>query len=430
MKKHVIIAMSVLVSASTIAQEKPAALDNWYQKNKEALGQFETKKDTATTFDGVKVKLGGSFALQYQALDHSNTADTVLQGGVNINQLYNIGSNFNLATANMDFDVALDDGINMHLRTYLSSRHHPEPYVKGGYIQIDKLDIIKKDFLKGIMDYATIKIGHDDINYGDAHFRRSDNAGAIVNPFVGNLLMDQYATFIFGEAYLKYNGFLAMVGITNAKLNQTASRGTKGASYFKLGYDKQLSDDFRVRLTGSYYYSEQTKRSDFYTGDRTGSRYYFVMENSTASSSAQAQSGRINPGFETQLTAFMINPFIKWKGLEFFGVAEYAEGKDGGRFMTELSKRSYRQFSAELLYRFGNDENFYIGGRYNVVNGRTPTNAHVDILRYNVGAGWFLNKSILVKAEYVNQEYNGYDKSSIFNGGKFNGIVAEAIIAF
>jgi hypothetical protein len=79
----------------------------------------------------------------------------------------------------------------LHLRTFLSSRHHNETYVKGGYLQIDKLDFIQKDFLKDFMKYATIKVGQDELNYGDAHFRRTDNAYSLTNPFIaGNLLMD------------------------------------------------------------------------------------------------------------------------------------------------------------------------------------------------------------------------------------------------
>lgn len=46
------------------------------------------------------------------------------------------------------------------------------------------------------MKYSTIKFGHDEINYGDVHFRRSDNAYTTQNPFVGNYLMDAYATMV------------------------------------------------------------------------------------------------------------------------------------------------------------------------------------------------------------------------------------------
>lgn len=60
------------------------------------------------------------------------------------------------------------------------------------------------------MDYSTIKFGHNEINYGDAHFRRSDNANTMTNPFVGNLLMDAYATLVFAEVYYQRDGWLGM----------------------------------------------------------------------------------------------------------------------------------------------------------------------------------------------------------------------------
>jgi hypothetical protein len=51
---------------------------------------------------------------------------------------------------------------------------HNETWVKDGYNQIDESAI---DFipLKAIMQIATIRVGHMEINYGDAHFRRTDN---------------------------------------------------------------------------------------------------------------------------------------------------------------------------------------------------------------------------------------------------------------
>src|SRR5690606_5118951 len=151
--------------------------------DKRGINTFEAPKDTLSTFDGVEVRIGGASTIQFQALDHENS------GAV---PLVTIGRNFNLPTANLDLDVQLYDGVRMHLRTYLSSRHHNEPYVQGGYILIDKLDFISPGFMKNLMDMVTIKVGHMENNYGDAHFRRTDNAQAIYNPFVGNYIMDSF----------------------------------------------------------------------------------------------------------------------------------------------------------------------------------------------------------------------------------------------
>src|SRR5690606_597944 len=246
--KNVLCAALVLVGLGLNAQDRK--LDNYRPSDKAGINVFEAPKDTLSVFDGVKVRIGGSSTLQYQALDHSNSGAVALK---------DIGYNFNLATANLDLDVALFDGIRMHLRTYLSSRHHPEPYVKGGYFQIDKLEFIKPGFMEDIMKYTTIKIGHMENNYGDAHFRRSDNAQAIYNPFIGNLIMDAFTTEVGAEVYYRRSGFIGMVGISNGKLNQSVSNpNSSGASFLaKLGYDKQLNDDLRVRLTGSIYNTGQ-----------------------------------------------------------------------------------------------------------------------------------------------------------------------------
>ena len=292
----------------------------------------------------------------------------------------------------------------------------------------DKLDFIQKDFLSDVMKYATLRIGHMENNYGDAHFRRSDNAQALYNPFVGNYIMDAFTTEVGAELYYRRNGWIAMLGATNGKLNQaTNAPGVTSPSVMaKLGYDKQLSTDLRFRLTGSLYNSAQSARTYLYGGDRAGSRYYFVMENTLATSSGNYSSGLINPGLSNKLTAIMVNPFVKYKGLEFFGMYEHANGKTNA----ETEERDFTQLGAELIYRFGKNENLYVAGRYNSVNGETVAKEDIDVTRFNLGAGWFMTKNILVKFEYVDQQYDGYAKTNILSDGQFNGFIAEAVISF
>lgn len=406
-------------------------LDNYRQPDQRGVNVFEAPKDTVSTFDGVKVRVGGSSTLQFQALDHENGVDQSLIDAGTVKELKAIGYNFNLATANLDLDVALYDGVRMHLRTYLSSRHHPEPYVKGGYFQIDKLDFIKKDFLGDFMKYATIKVGHMENNYGDAHFRRSDNAQAIYNPFVGNLIMDSFTTEVGAELYYRRNGFIGMLGFTNGKLNQSVTEGsnekTGGAAFLaKLGYDKQVNEDLRFRITGSLYNTGYCPNVYLYTADRAGSRYYYVMENVDATNTSPFRSGRFDPEFKNQITAIMFNPFLKYQGLEFFGTLEFTNG----RALTETDRRSTNQYAGELIYRFGKTENVFVGGRYNVVNAELASGDDVSLNRFQLSAGWFMTKNILLKAEYVTQSYDDYPTAHILNDGKFNGVVAEAVISF
>lgn len=386
------------------------------------VNQNETTKDSSSSvpFTGVKVRVGGDFALQFQAIDHkTGSSDTLIK----------LGDNFNLPTANLNIDVQLADGIRMNMVTYLSSRHHPESWVKGGYIQIDNLDFIKNDFLKKVMEMVTIKAGLDEINYGDAHFRRSDNARAIYNPFVGNYIMDAFVTEAFGELYFQKNGFLVMAGLSNGNLNQTVVKGAKEPKpsiYGKAGYDKQVNEDFRFRITGSVYNSPGYDNGQYlYSGDRTGARYYNVMQLYNAQDNFR--SGRFSPGF-WMFTAFQVNPFVKWKGLEFFGLYELVNGDQS----KTAKGGSYTQMGAELIYRIGKREKFYVGGRYNLVTGKDTSGAATkSIDRLNAGGGWFLTNNIMVKAEYVSQSYSGDGwLGSAFQRGRFNGVVIEAAIGF
>jgi len=450
--KNLALVIMLAVTVVSFGQNK-RSLNNYREPGKDGINVFEAPKDTAVNkeFEGVKVRIGGSSALQFQALDHenSNTAvPSVDDEGNPITtypfKLKEIGSNFNLATANLDLDVQLHDGLRMHLRTYLSSRHHPEPYVKGGYLQIDNLNFLGEGTLSELMKYVTVKIGHMENNYGDAHFRRSDNAQALYNPFVGNLIMDAFTTEVGAEVYYRNNGFIGMIGFSNGKLNQNVnvSDGTSGGASFlaKAGYDKQFTEDLRFRLTGSLYTTGYVPSSYLYSADRTGSRYYGVTILESATSD-DFRSGRYNPNLKNKITAIMINPFVKYQGLEFFGTFEMASGKGDTEFNSNgdpADNRKVTQFAGEVIYRFGANENFFVGARYNKVSAEdkdakdwsSDDYKKIDISRFQASAGWFLTKNVLAKLEYVTQSYDNYADANRFNDAKFNGIVFESVISF
>ncbi len=410
---------------------------------------FESPKADTVPFTGMTVRIGGSFTQQFQALSHSNTAqpNNVTIGSVthNLNALYPLASGFNLATANLRFDIQLEDGIRVSLENYMSSRHHPEFWVKGGYIQIDKLPMFGNP--DWFTRYFTVKIGHFGINYGDQQFRRSDNGNTILNPFVGNYIMDAFTTEIGGELYVfpSENLFL-MAGMTGGIINgdvKTAydSNGDvlrKSPSILaKVGYDTQLNDDLRVRLSASLYANPGTTRNTLYAGDRTGSRYYMAAEpERTVSSGAfslytptnRFTSGRISPGFTHKVTAISINPFIKFRGLEFFGTYETSSGTESPMV---AESRSFSQIAGEMVYRFLPREQAFIAGRYNKVTGLlSGYTDDISIDRIQLSAGWYTTKNLLLKLEYVNQNFNGFNATDYRNGATFNGFILEAAVGF
>ena len=77
--------------------------------------------------------------------------------------------------------------------------------MKGGYLQVDA-PLPRGARPSTSYEYTTIKVGHFEINYGDAHFRRSDNGNALYNPFVENNILDAFTTEIGGEVYLRNAG--------------------------------------------------------------------------------------------------------------------------------------------------------------------------------------------------------------------------------
>ncbi len=395
----------------------------WDQRG---VNQFENVKTTDINGD-FKVRIGGDFTQQFQALSHENVVGEGVDGG-----LYDLGPGFNLAQANLNLDVQLGDGIRLALENYMSSQHHSEFWVKGGYIQVDKLPMFGNP--QWWTDYVTAKIGHFEVNYGDQHFRRTDNGNAMWNPFVGNYIMDAFATEIGGEVYVKMpNGFMAMVGITagliKGDVTDVADDDVKKSPsiLLKLAYDKQMNDDLRVRLSGSLYNNSNTLRNTLYGGDRAGGRYFEVMN---AVDGTNDFAGRVNPGFNNKITAIQINPFVKFKGLEFFGTYEMASG---GRWVAadgDFDSRDVTQIAAELLYRFGANENIYVGGRYNQISGMlfngSTDEASVD--RLQIAAGWYATKNLLLKVEYVSQNY--VDWTGLFEEGKFSGFMIEAVAGF
>jgi hypothetical protein len=447
--KIIIVALLCIVSLDVSAQKNTMQFFRPYDER--GLHMFETTKDDTIPFKKLHVQVGGSFEQTFQTLRDVNTAEPLILPAYkgNVNSLIPLSNGFNLAMANLSIDAQLSDGIRVNLTVYLSSRHHEDTWVKGGYIQFDKLLFLHSELIDKIMKSVTIKIGQFDVDYGDQHFRRTDGGSTLYNPFVENYIMDEFATEIGAEFYYHHeSGLFVMGGISNGELDPTVVAPTKmdsttgqinkydPAFHGKIGFDKQFNRDFRFRLTGSFYSDASANNNTLFGGDRTGSHYFYVMENQNVANGTTISdevdyspfSGRFNPGFTEQVNTFMINPFIKYKGIELFATYENAHG----RTITEITKRQAIQYAADIIYRFpAEKENFWIGVRYNTVTSAVQgLTQDITVNREVASAGWFLTRNIMLKVEYVYQVYQNYPVDNILNGGKFYGTMFEASIAF
>ena len=388
MKKIIILISTAFISMLTLGQ------------------QFEKAKSDASEFENLKIKVGADFALQLQMLEHEAPVE-----------LIDLKKNFNLPTANLNITADLAPGIHLYINNYMSSRHHNEAWVEGGYLIIDNMPFLPAT--DNIMKYLTIKAGVMMPDYGDAHYFRSNNAAVLNNPFVGSWVMDAYTTNPGIEVMYRNNGILALIGTNNGRMNYGRGNdlGEDLVFNWKLGYDKNISEDLRLRATVSgYHVGEGHSGSYLWGGDRAGARYYNVMQLATVTTD-NYNSGRWGPGSgQNKMNSYMANLFVQFHGLELFGIYENMNGKKGE------TDQEFTQTAVQAIYRLGS---FYLGTRFNNVSNNNGSKVN----RTNFGGGWNMTNNILVKLDYVTQKYDGPAHGSI-DGGKFNGLVLEAAISF
>ncbi len=454
MKNVVFCSILVLFSSTLVLAQQPN-IQYFRPWDKEGINVFEpSKKAAQPEFTGFKLRIGGSFTQDFQSLKHSNKPTYVATSAtnpVNKNLLYGVVkdedstsatlSGFNLAMANLNLDIQIEDGIRVCLENYMSTRHHSEFWVKGGYIQFDKLPMFNSP--QWFTDYMRIKIGHFQPNFGDMQFRRTDGGNAMFNPFVENNILDAFATEIGGEVYVfPVDGLMGMVGLTSGFINGNIDNypdnpvtpnvepNKKNPSItLKVAYDKTIND-LRFRLSGSMYNNNGSARNTLYAGDRAGSHYFMVVEPATGTYAANKDSGRFpGMGVANKINAISINPFVKFHGLEFFGGYEVIKGRTNAE--RNGAERNFNQVTAEGLYRFLKNEQAYVGARYIKATG-TPLGFanEISIDRVALAAGWFPTRNLLLKGEYVTQNYHDFPTTDYRNEAKFSGFVVEAVIGF
>lgn len=382
--------------------------------------QFEAPKDTSS-FDKVAVEFGGDLTFTYQGLKNDYTpvtgSATELQAG------------FILPTADLNINAKILSGFNIKLQTMLSSHHHHETYVKGGEATIDNLDFISDGFAKGFMDQTTIRMGVKDINFGDAHFRRTNNASVFNNPFVNNLAVEgmEDAAFIEVLYRIPSANMFVLGGVTNDQVNPddvvASEKSTSSpAMYAKIGYDNQLSDALRVRVSESVFRNGGNGNNSFYHGDKAGE----------LATSVVGGSGGFGPGWSPmgsyyELTASMTNVFVKYNNTELFGLVEFADAST----VAGATDTSMVHYSADIVQRFANDK-FYVAARYEKatveVTGAAADATDDELTQIQATVGWFLSKNAVAKLEYIKQERKNW--SAYTGDASFDGFMISTALTF
>ena len=244
-----------LVATAFAASSALAQIQNVRPADQRGINVFEKSEDRHVGVqESHRFGFGGAFEQDFQNLTHTSTATPVLVAGMST-RTHSCRSArasqppWRTSTCKR---LKLAQGIRVNLVTYLSTRHHNDTWVKGGYLSIDAspVDI---PILNDVMKYTTLKIGQFDVDYGDMHYRRTDAGNGMYNPFIGNLIMDAFSTEIGATAYFRRDGFILAGGLTQGTSDgQVTAPGQHQPAYLaKVGFDKQITDNLRVRLTGS-----------------------------------------------------------------------------------------------------------------------------------------------------------------------------------
>lgn len=414
MKKIAIVLLSTVV-CGTLASAK-------------IVQTFEPAKDTSV-FTAPTIGWNADLTFNYQGLDQNydlfgKTGEVTLQPGLS------------LPTANFDVNAKVMSGFNVKLETMFSSHHHNETYVKGGYATIDNLDFIVPGFASDFMQNATIKVGVDDINFGDDQFRRTDNADVMRNPFIHNMGVEAYmqAPHIEVLYRLPANTFV-MVGITNGQVNpddvtavdrnSTSGSSNRPGLYGKVGFDSQINDDLRVRLSESVYTVHGTnKGSSLYSGDKAGTPSRKIFDDGTDTDFGALWNAL--SGF-SDLTVSKTNFFTRYQDTELYAMFEIADGADAKGVDMAMN-----HYAVDLVQRFHNDK-FYAAARYEKakLDYKEATNdlGDAEMTQWQVGLGWFLSKNAVAKLEYIDHERTN---NSSFVGGTadFKGYMISTALSF
>ena len=278
---------------------------------------------------------------------------------------------FNNAVANLYLNAQLARGIRVAMTSYLSARHHQETWVKDGYFLIDDSPI-DNALLNKIMKYATLKVGHFEINYGDAALpphattaRRSSTRSSATTSSTPSRPRSA------PKCTCATDGFMAMGGVTGGEVHgqvtapASAARATSASSASTSSsrrrpprpphrldvQDGQVGEQHAVH--------RRPRRLALLRRAREHRRRPRPRTPGRARSSRDSEQGHAH-SWSTRSS--------RYGGAEFFGNFETQTGAARGGAPATARCGSY---AGEGLYRFADDK-LYVGGRYNTVKGQLP----------------------------------------------------------
>jgi hypothetical protein len=362
--------------------------------------------------DNLEVWFGVNTVGTFQALDQENA-----YSATNVD-LGEMDPGFQTAWGDLKFGAWYGENkdIEMFFDLYLASRPHPSTtYGHQGYLLIHRLpDPIAFPFVNNIFKFVDIKVGAFEIDYGDQWMHRSNNADVQRNPLVGNFVFDPNSTEVGGEIRTKENRWGgALLGVASGTTTESFVEGRP------LGYHAKVwvTPIKPLRASFSYYdvdHSDTAPRSaggtgtTIISGNRSGERYGGVLAGGQAPGGVLTNIGKDVAMWEAGLTVDLGKASL---------FVDYGRAEDDDVNGNQAGKptESWNYYAAEGVLNL--TEKAYGAARYSVAEADELNNLDSDgkVQRYQVGGGYWINRYMLAKLEYVHQTYDGFAPNTVVN---------------
>lgn len=395
---------------------------------------------------GLQVKIATVGVLQ--ALQHDDA----------LNILENIPPGMHSAAANAMISADLIPEASVYFEFYISSKHHEGTVTpREGYFYLDRLpEQINFFGMNRLFQFMDLKAGHFEIDYGNWHRIRSDNAQVQSNPLVGNYIIDANTVEPGVEVIFQKDWIYGVVGVSNGTTTGDfePQRGTGIHMKFGIDMDRAFQASasiYRVDHSGNPAEgcevcqvsfpgtpgeepgdgAEESSEGSFnslYAGNRSGSRYAGVLGNGP-------DVGTLNIGRGQDVLAYHFDTGFRLGKARVFGMGGAAFDFDINGSEPESPEENWYYYGGELQLDITPE--LYLAGRYN--EARSTEMAGEDIQAVarglQIGGGYWLWENALLKLEYVRQTYQNF--LPLYNGlpalsfdPRFYGVVAEVSVVF
>ena len=359
-----------------------------------------------------------------------------LQQDNDLHNLPHIPWGFQSARGNLNFAAHVADGIDIFFNAFLSSNHHVgQWYDDEGYINISKLpessDVLGLN--NTLFKYVTLTAGFIPVDYGLWWEIRSDNADVQRNPLVGNYIVDANDVEPSVQVKTKPGLLNALVAFGDGTTTGDFTPGRGNEVNAKVWLN--LKNEFQ--LAGSIYRSNQANNgtgyptggstTDLYAGNRSGSQYSGIFGDNP-------EAGDIAPQKGQDVTAFQFDGYYNLKPLQVFGMYGYTKDADINGSAPGNPQESWSYFGGDVTYYLF--PALYVAARYsaavsNMYQGKDVSANPVSAGRFQVGAGVWVTNTMLLKLEYVNQQYKNFPAASGYGyNTRFHGFTTQFSVAF